>query len=515
MAILMEKKRRIIITELMGFLPLLFCIIYCAGSGKTPAALYLPNSYCNDELFYYKQVEGVLKGGIPGGYFGYNESHAQMLSFGVWSPFLMLSWIIWGFFFGWNLLSPFLCNLIFLMLGLAAFAWLARPGIKQAVTISVLLGLFRPFTRFIMCCRPETFCCTLILIYMGCAFAYEREQSEKYIWLMYGISALLTLMRPYFLLFMLYPVVMLKRNRKVKCAAAAGCGVFVICYMMLIKYLCADYLLPVMNAPFLEAFRTGGFAAGLQAFGQHLTESAVTLKRFLREGLNYGNFPGSMYGIYGSMGVMFLIIMAVSFRKRKESPFFRLALSVALGYTAMMAAIVCVYSFHDSGYHLITFVLTGILVLGMYSAKFTDKILQVFLAGFLLFFFFVKPGIPYDRELPFKEEKLAGEIEEMSEILKENMTYVSGISWENTVIWLSHDFVGEETVVTPWQQLYALPGGCGINFCYYPYVEEHVDELKARYIVVVPDGQIEEKLKERGDTLLGKNESIAVYRYEY
>ena len=37
----------------------------------------MPDSYWNDELLYYKQVEGILKSGVPGGVFGY-PGHSSM-----------------------------------------------------------------------------------------------------------------------------------------------------------------------------------------------------------------------------------------------------------------------------------------------------------------------------------------------------------------------------------------------------------------------------------------------------
>jgi hypothetical protein len=62
-----EKRNRITGVVVLGILPLFLAIIYCAVYGKAPWDIYLPNSYWNDELFYYKQVEGILKGGAPGG----------------------------------------------------------------------------------------------------------------------------------------------------------------------------------------------------------------------------------------------------------------------------------------------------------------------------------------------------------------------------------------------------------------------------------------------------------------
>lgn len=509
------KKQRMISGVVLGILPLILCVIYCAVYGKNLWDIYLPNSYWNDELLYFKQVEGILKGGVPGGYFGYDESRAAVLSFAVWSPVLMMPWVIWGKVFGWNFFSPVLCNLICMMAGMAAFGYLARPARKQLAAIAALFGAFTPFTRFIMSCTPEAFCCALILWYMGCLFAYEREGTKGYLWQMHFIAGILTLMRPYFLLFLLYPAAVVKKHGKMKCMAMGGSSLlFLAGYVLTKRFLSTDYLFNALEISFLEAFREQGLVAGLQEFWQQSVGGARDLKNFLRAALQYGNCAGSMYAVYGMTGVMLLAVVIVEWKNRKRGNYCRLALLTAAAYVAMMAAIFYIYALNEGSRHLMSFLLAGFLVLGMYSARIADKAVQIMLCGVICLFFLIKPGVPYDRLPPFREEKLAEDIEAMREVLSEKMECTSGIGWENTVIWLAYDIVGEEIVTEQWQQLYALPEGFGINYCSQPYVLEYIDVLQPRYIAAVPGGQIEELLLERGAVLLAENEQIAVYRYD-
>ncbi len=510
-----EWKKRIVRAGILGILPLVLCVIYCAAYGGTIGDVYVPNSYWNDELLYYKQVEGILKSGVPGGYFGYNESRAPVLSFAVWSPVLMAPWVIWGKVFGWNTFAPFLCNLVCLMGGMFTFGYLARPTQKQLATIVVLLSLFTPLTRFIMSCMPEIFCCALLLWYMGCLFAYGSEKKEGYLWQMIVIAGILTLMRPYFLLFLLYPAAAGWKHGKVKCMAMAGTGgLFLVGYLMISRFLSAAYLIDVVETSVVRAFVDQGLGAGLMELWQKCIQSVLDLKVFLRVALQYGNFSGSMYAIYGTMGVMLLVIAAAEWKNRKKGSVFRLALSTAIVYAAMMAAICFMYVMNDGGRHLLTFLLVGILVTGMYSARIVDKIVQIVIGFVLCLFFFVKPGIEYDRLPPLRQEELAEDIESMGEILREKMEYTPGIGWENTVIWLSYDMVDGEVAAEPWQQLYALPGGFGVNLCSLDYVLEHMDTLQSRYIAAVPGGQVEEELLKRGAGLIAENGQIAVYQYE-
>ena len=126
---------------LMALLPLLCCLVRTAAEGRSIGQVYLPSSEWNDELFYFKQVEGIVNYGFPRGYFGFNESHALQLSFAAWSPVLVFPWILWGLLFGWNLLSPVICNIVLLTITMFVFVWLVKPTWKQ---LGILTVLFNP-----------------------------------------------------------------------------------------------------------------------------------------------------------------------------------------------------------------------------------------------------------------------------------------------------------------------------------------------------------------------------------
>ena len=143
---------------LLSLLPLICCLVHCGVQGYSIRDVYLPASEWNDELFYFKQVEGILKNGYPYGYFGFNESHAAKLSFAAWSPVLVIPWVLWGFVFGWNLLSPIWCNIFLMGLAIFLFVLLVKPQKKQMLTLAVLYCLFPMFTRYILSGMPEIIC---------------------------------------------------------------------------------------------------------------------------------------------------------------------------------------------------------------------------------------------------------------------------------------------------------------------------------------------------------------------
>lgn len=93
----------------------------CICEGVRISQIYLPASQWNDEVVYYKWVEGVVEYGVPQGYFGYNENHANYLNFATWSPVLNIFWVIFGKVFGWSFISPIFCNILLISLAMFLF----------------------------------------------------------------------------------------------------------------------------------------------------------------------------------------------------------------------------------------------------------------------------------------------------------------------------------------------------------------------------------------------------------
>ena len=135
-----------------------------AAQGRAIGEVYLPNGEWNDELFYFKQVEGMVKYGYPYGYFGFNESHALKLSFAAWSPVLVFPWILWGKLLGWTLLSPVYCNIFLMMLSMFLFVILVKPSNRQLGILTILFSVFRPFTRYMLSGMPEVICFSLLIV---------------------------------------------------------------------------------------------------------------------------------------------------------------------------------------------------------------------------------------------------------------------------------------------------------------------------------------------------------------
>ena len=56
-----KRYVRLLQAVLMALLPVVCCLVYCGANGQSIGKVYLPASEWNDELFYFKQVEGIAR----------------------------------------------------------------------------------------------------------------------------------------------------------------------------------------------------------------------------------------------------------------------------------------------------------------------------------------------------------------------------------------------------------------------------------------------------------------------
>lgn len=266
------EKRYITLIKsfLLAALPLLCCLVYCAGEGRSLAEVYVPASEWNDELFYYKQVESILGFGYPQGYFGFNESHALKLSFAAWSPVLVFPWLLWGVVFSWNLMSPIFCNIFLMSLCCFLFVWLVRPTWKQMGVLTFLFCLYKPFVRYMLSAMAEVICFAILILFYSLAVNYLRREKDYKLVILMALSGLMVLMRPYMALFMLLPIFFWIRRGK-SCAGKwrnGLAGVILLAavlgiYVCINHYLGAEYFTPLFYTDWISSFFEEGLFGGI------------------------------------------------------------------------------------------------------------------------------------------------------------------------------------------------------------------------------------------------------------
>lgn len=535
-----SEKRYIVLLKalLMAALPIVCCLVYCAMQGKNIGDVYLPMSEWNDELFYFKQVEGIVNYGYPQGYFGFNESHALKLSFAAWSPVLVFPWIVWGFLFGWNLMSPIICNILLLTVVMFAFVWLVRPTWKQIGILTLLFCLYTPFVRYMLSGMPEIICFSLLILFYGIVLNYLKNQKAYKLVFLFVLSGLLTLMRPYMLLFLLLPMYLWIRRKKWQgiIGSVIVLGGILGTYAMIKHYLGAEYFAPLFFTDWITAFFEKGLFGGLHDFFGKLYWMGRSFVGHTIEGFRSGLASGAFFGGY-------LVVMAVllwqsisDFRKYRKnvrarkngqeteqaenriSDMLVVEAHLVFSFVGMLFALLLMYKLTEGSKHLLTFMAVGIFVVSLMKTKFYKK--AVLIGATFAYLYSYMAIDPYDYQVPFVEEQRLEQVANWQEKLGEELVLVreNVPNYDNVIIWvLSDEMIGVDVKATPistkWQILYAIPKGYGISCCEGVYVAEHFDELKSRYIATISGGNVDMLCQQAGCRLLYKDEDMAFYDY--
>lgn len=516
-----QDKRYVLLlkTVLIGSLPLLCCLVACAMEGKSIGQVYLPASEWNDELFYFKQVEGIVNFGYPQGYFGFNESHALKLSFAAWSPVLVFPWILWGLVFGWNLLSPIVCNIVLLTLAVSLFAVLTRPSWKQTGIMAFLFCLYTPFVRYMLSGMPEVICFSLLIIFYAVAVSYLRRESKGKLAVMFLLSGLLTLMRPYLILFLFLPVFLWVRKSRWK--GLLGSGVIVAAvgamYALIKHYLGAEYFAPLFFTEWITTFFDKGIGAGISNFFGTLYWMGKAFLGHTVEGFRSGLASGAFFGGYLVMMAVLLWQSWTDFWKlrktkdRKVENRFILEVHLAFSFVGMLFALLLMYKLTEGSKHLLTFMAAGVFVVSLMETKFYKK--AVIIGAVFAYLYTYKAVEPYDYQVPFSEPERVEQVNEWQQALQGTLTLTreKTPNFENVVIWQLGDMGEDGSTAVKWQVLYALPKGFGISCCDLQYVTENFDGLQSRYIATLSGGSVDGMCKEAGYAELHRDKDVVLY----
>ena len=530
-----QDKRYITLLKavLMALLPVVCCLVRTAGEGRSIGQVYLPSSEWNDELFYFKQVEGIVNYGFPQGYFGFNESHALQLSFAAWSPVLVFPWILWGLFFGWNLMSPVICNIVLLTITMFVFVWLVKPTWKQMGVLTVLFSLYSLFVRYMLSGMPEVICFSLLILFYGLAMSYLKKESRGRLTAMFVISVLLTLMRPYMLLFLaLACYFWIRRSKKagwigsVLVVAATG-----IVYALIKHFLGAEYFTPLFYTDWITTFFTDGIGAGFRNFFGTLHWKGLEFVRHCVAGVKNGLASGAFFDGYLVVLLILLVQSFLDFRKlrrakraertvmepedknvRELQNQLTIEVHFALSLIAMLFAHLLMYKMVEGSKHFLTFIAAGIFIVSMLETKYYKK--AVLLGAAFLYLYSYKAVEPYDYQIPYVTEERQAQVEYWQQIFSENLTLDTEQvpNYGNVVIWTFGDDTPNGNRNLQWQLLYSVPKGFGISCCEREYITGHLAELQSRYLATVSGGTIDELCRTEGYEEIGRDTDMVLYR---
>lgn len=365
---------------------------------------------------------------------------------------------------------------------------------------------------------------------------------------MFGLSGLLTLMRPYLFLFLLLPAYFwaaedARRHSKavaghrgakrfVQCIASGwrgilGSGAIIAAvlggYAWVNHYLAAPYLEPLFSMDWLTAFFEKGLWGGLRNLAGSLYFAGQEFIGYMRQGLISGIAAGSIFCCYIGMLLLLLCQSIGDFlalrRERREgkedgklSGQLALEVHLALAFVGMLGAQLLMKNLYDGCKHLLTFLAAGIFVIAMMRTVYFKK--AVFVGALFAFFFMYRTEGFQDYLPDFTEPAALAEMERWNGTVGQELELAGEgrPGYDNTVIWVLSDELPEGTVYTGWQYLYSLPAGFGISCCTSDYVTEKFEDLESGYLCVVPGGPIEASCIRAGYEKIVGNQYAVLYR---
>ncbi len=521
-----QNRRRFAGACIMALLPLFACCLYTLTEGRSPFAVYIPAGGWNDELFYYKQIEAMVAYGRPQGYFGYNETTARLLSFGPWSVVLLLPYMLVGKVVGWTFGTPVLCNMLF-MAG-AFFCWgfcVKGTKLEKGLTAVTVLS-FTSATRYILSGMVEPLNFALLVVVLSFSVKAVQEEGEKKgtLYALLALCMLFTLMRPYYLVFFLFPGYYLVKKQGKKggfFTALALCAALAV-YFWINSNLCAPYVYPIIYTDWLRAFREQGFLRGLVYCIQKYGKGWAAIFSMAGASLLYRN------DVMGKWWLLYLLEMAGflwcairgfgRIRRQKaqngddsaadgtktQDPAagrFFLDVSMAGIFFVIASMMIMLYEVDTGSRHVMALCLGGILV---YLWRRGRQAAGILAAMFVLVNVFVQSTGFWASPLTYRTSE-AVSLEERREAdlgVYMQLDEAAGASWDNTVAWHS---------LVDYRILYSLCPGFGIQYDESVVFTERMDSVKSKYIMVLPDSEADQAVREAGASLLFEDGDYRLY----
>ncbi len=498
-----------------AFIPATVAFFYLAVRGISVFDLYIPSSYNNDSLFYYKMVDGVVNGGGIRGYFGYNESHAIYGGFGAWNPILLFPWIIWGYIFGWGYTSAVICNLVLVSLSFILFAYFSDVSLKNLFVLFAFLLVFPAFSINVLNALPEAVLLPFAVIYSGLAAGYAKKQKSGYLISMVIMCMVLTVVRPYYLLLFFLPMYYLIRNSKRKVwiiiLGLSAVLLSVFGYFLISRYFQSLLASDLFNMNILHFI----FEWNLyDAFGYSVYILKLVIPQIIEMingAFSYGLTIGTVYFI-SLLCMIFAVVCAPGKSVDHVTRSIRIFVPVCYLITSYVF-IMMLQRPNEGGRHLWIYSVVSLLIVCLLDFDFRGIIGKSVIFIFLLIFTINGSYYPTDYDVPAKTKEA-----EYSVILWEymfdddRMELSDEMGYDNTLIWVLGDYVDGNLVITRYDEMYSLPAGMGINCCRPEYLTENFYNLHSRYILTVPGGVISNLCELQGYEIIGNDGHTVVYK---
>lgn len=479
---------------------LAFLLVYEWIVYKVPVTdIYLPASSWSDEVVYSKQLAAVVKYGAPQGYFGFNESHADIGTFAAWGPAIFWMYALPGFFLRGR--NAFIwCNLFFVVAGWLTLVWAARLKAWQQVVFAVVLACLNAPIRYVFSAMQEPLHYALVLAVIGTAVLVRRTGRKPAWAALCLLCAAATLARPYNAVYWLFPLALAWPRRRVLLRCLAGAAASLVATLVLMSKFYAPY------------FFTNVDTAPLQMLARLQVFSAVryTLDKLVAAFTQVGQeIAGAWQGEGGGYYLVFFLLLAVTagclvWNLFRKGPVFWKGCAVAAA-TIIFLALMVMYRTAEASRHtlVLDILLLAALVLESPRPAAGTAALTAVLALAGILGLTARGGFG----MPAYREAVDREVGALHTVLAESQALVdTDDPWQRTIAYSFGDaaHVG---------LLYAAPDGMGLQFDENTCLADEQQRIHSRYVMTSSGSEVEARLLAEGWTLLYQGEYGIVYEH--
>lgn len=462
--------------------------------------LWLPNATNNDEVFYNRQLVGVLADGQPRGVFGYNEQRAHWGHFATWGPLVFYLYALPGLLVGSGVNTMFWCNLLFAAAGWLVFAAGSALSWKRQLAFGLaVLAACMPL-QLVFSGAAEGLHYGLVFCILGGSCALRRGFHAGWYACLVAACGLETLLRAYTGVLWVFPLALLwPTRRRLACVTAGWAALSLGGYFCLSRWFSAPYF---SNS------------------GVDLTAGKLLLRGQLTEALSYTFTRLALQFRYLWEG---LISTSATAQPRQQAVAFWLVtiLLVMAGFTVAwdlfrrpvvlrLLAMGCALTGQLA---ILLFYTTDSLVrhaMLFFVLLLAALLIETRLAAAVVFCLLaMQLWLPYRRwavSLPTYDAAMDCQLQTLQAALEQaEQQNQSEDPWDHTVAydWTSQVFHG---------YLYGVPAGMGIQFDSSRYLASEETEIRSRFVITSREGPVQDRLLRDGWTEWVATEDLVVYQ---
>lgn len=459
--------------------------------------IYQPATAWNDEVYYCNQLSAVMKYGAPQGYFGFNESHADIGTFSAWGPALFYIYAIPGLIFrGQN--AMIWCNLFWVLVGWFVFVRGTEIGWRGQALFAVVMAAMNNPIRYAFSAMQEPLHYAFMLAAVGLG-AWTKRTQKRAAWISLCVLCFAAgLARPYMAALWLIPLVLAWPRRRAVIGTLAGAAVCLLSTMILLKKFYAPYFFTNVDMEPLYRLAHGEALSAIRYVADKLFGALSSVWEDIATTLTGGS--GGFYTIFFLLLLAVLICLIWDAVHKRPIRWKACAFCIS---AAIFLALMLMYRPTEAMRH--TLILDVLLTASLALEDLRPTAAVAALCAVLSLTGVVDLTSAGDYSIPRYYEPFEEQIAELRAVLEESQSKFTGNDpWDRT---FADSFCDDVLMVG----LFALPDGMGLQFDEIPYLTDTSHEIKSRYMLTSHGSEVEKRLLDEGWTLLYDAELGVIY----